>query len=238
MRFVSWNLNHRALPRAIPEWVVPALAYQEPDVVVLTEYVEGPGHTVFVEELANIGLETAFSTRYVKGQNQILIATRGSLRPGSLEAPPMTPAVPPNFLHVGLDEGLDVVGFRMPAFTGAERPVKRQVWEWLISALAPLRDKPAIILGDFNTAPGDSRAYCGDCLDAFIASGWRHVLPTSGYSWRHAQSGTERRIDHAFVTGGLIARAEYSWDFRQLAGSDSTRVGLPDHAMLIASVSQ
>jgi hypothetical protein len=42
MKLLAWNLNHRAAPRRIPSWIAIAINEQAPDVLVLTEYVEGP----------------------------------------------------------------------------------------------------------------------------------------------------------------------------------------------------
>jgi len=236
MRVLAWNLNHRAALREIPEWIAAAIASFDPDAVILTEYVEGSDHQRFLAELAARGLVHVLLTARTNKQNQLLIASREPQRRGALTAPAIHPAVPPNALNVVLENsGLHLLGFRMPAFIGPERPLKRGTWEWLLGAAAELRDRPAIIAGDFNTAPGDAVADCGDCLEVLQKSGWHLARPASGYSWRHAQSGATRQIDHAFLSSSLAAkRAEYSWKFHDLASdAASGKIGLPDHAMLL-----
>ena len=70
--------------------------------------------------------------------------------------------------------------------------------------------------------------------------GWQHVRPASGYSWRHPQFGTERQIDHIFLSASLVPRrVEYLWEFERLALEGTSRkVGRPDHAMLVCEFDQ
>ena len=239
MLLLTWNLNHRAARRRIPAWIVTAIAAQNPDVVVLTEYVEGVDHESFVSSLASLGLSSCVWSSAAKGQNQILIASRQELCRGDLMAPPLHESVPSNALHVVLkDTRVNILGFRMPAFEGKARPLKREVWNWLQNAGATLRQLPSVITGDFNTAPGDSRTYCGDCLEQMSSDGWQHVLPGSGFSWKSARYGTERVIDHTFLSPTFpAAQAAYLWDFHSLAeNAASGIVGFPDHAILITSI--
>jgi hypothetical protein len=51
MKLLAWNLNHRAARRRIPSWIATAINEQAPDVLVLTEYVEGPDHDSFLATL-------------------------------------------------------------------------------------------------------------------------------------------------------------------------------------------
>jgi endonuclease/exonuclease/phosphatase family metal-dependent hydrolase len=134
-----------------------------------------------------------------------------------------------------IESGVELLGFRMPAYEGTDRPMKRRTWEWLIDALKTLRDRPAIIIGDFNTAFGDSVSRCGDCLDALTESGWRPAVPADGFSWRGRTNGTERRIDLAFLSPSATARSvSYSWSFRDIGEEASAmQIGRPDHAMLL-----
>jgi endonuclease/exonuclease/phosphatase family metal-dependent hydrolase len=175
-------------------------------------------------------------TDQVRRQNQLLIASHDRRQPYQLTVPDIHRSVPPNVLAVSLENsGVTVLGFRMPAFDSKDRALKRKTWDWLIGEAGRLRDRPAVIVGDFNTAPGDSKAYCGDCLDELVASGWQHARPASGYSWRHARWKNERQIDHVFLSAPLVPkRAEYLWEFERLApAGTSRRIGLPDHAMLV-----
>jgi len=132
---------------------------------------------------------------------------------------------------------MDVIGFRMPAFAGKQRPRKRETWEWLIGALASL-DRRTVVVGDFNTQQGDARAMCGDCLERIAAFGWTVAIPLDGFSWKSPGRGSGRKLDFALVSPGLrVESVSYSWAFTGLAAEASElRTGLPDHAMLLLHV--
>lgn len=241
MRILTWNLNHRARQRRIPEWVVPAMAAQFPHLVVLTEYVAGPDHEKFLAGLASVGLICNHISVTEGAHNQVLMASRESLTSGTITGPlSIHPSLPSNVLHVVLENsGMDVLGFRMPAYIPRNNALKRATWQWLQGAAAQLQSYRAVIVGDLNTAPGDPESRCGDCLDALIRAGWQHAAPATGYSWKHGASGSERKLDHAFCSRLLVSeRAEYSWSFQSM-GEDaaSAKVGRPDHAMLITEFS-
>jgi hypothetical protein len=216
-------------------WVSRAIAAEAPDVVVLTEYVVGADHDRFLGELTAAGLSHSAVTSLVGRSNQVLVAARQPIEPGLLVAPDFHPSVRPNFQHVRLlVDAIEVIGFRMPVFEVSERPMKRRTWDWLITALRKVRDRPAIIIGDFNTAPGDSTKTCGDCIELLIAEGWTAHVAAEGYSYRRAPDTVGRRIDLAFTSPTLVgAGATYSWVFQMLAvDAVSGSVGRPDHAML------
>ncbi len=241
LRIVAWNLNHRAQVRGIPPWIAAALAAQEPDVVVLTEYVQGPDHARFVHELAAAGLTSMLCSTPVSGQNQVLIASREHLEPGWIVAPALAPSLPSNLLHARLESGLHVVGFRMPAHKKAV--TKRASWDWLQQALrsfdAPHGHAPAVLVGDFNTAIGDPRSTGGDIFERLEREGWNHAQPAEGHSYRDAHSGSERRIDHLLHNKPTdVGEARYDWSFTEQC-EDAARktTGLPDHAMLVAWIS-
>lgn len=240
MRLLIWNLNHRAARRPIPEWLSVAIARWSADVVVLSEYVEGPDHDRFVGQLQAQGLLHSALTERRNGENQLLIASRAPTRRGHLVAPAIHSSVPSNALHVVVEEsGMHMLGCRVPAFTGADaRQFKRRTWEWLLHAAEELHDEPSILAGDFNTAPGDSDAKCGDCFQRLLDAGWRWARPSEGFSFRSENRGSPRQIDHAFVSPALSATyAEYSWEFQSLApDAGSGTVGLPDHAMLVVDL--
>jgi exonuclease III len=235
MRLLAWNLNHRAARRRVPNWVSAAIQVHAPDIAILTEYVEGPDHAKFLNELRTQGLGEISMSGQIGRENQVLICSRKAHDRGALVAPLIHSSVPPNTLHIVFkDTGLHVVGFRMPAFSGPDRRLKRATWDWLLQAAATLKNEVAVIAGDFNTAVGDSPARCGDRLDLLTTSGWLHVRPVSGWSWRHKSSGSERSIDHAFLTPAITSRgADYSWQFRDLdPEAAQEKVGIPDHAIL------
>ena len=70
MKLLAWNLNHRAARRQIPSWIAAAINEQAPDILVLTEYVEGPDHDFFLASLNANGLsEFSCSTRSGREKN-------------------------------------------------------------------------------------------------------------------------------------------------------------------------
>lgn len=234
IRVITWNLNHRAKRHQIPRWIAGSILSAEPDVVVLTEYVEGADHRQFVDDLKAGGLAFFQKTDYTPKENQILIASRESLVRGNISAPGIYSSVPQNVLHVR-QNGVDILGFRMPSGKAFDRPYKRSTWDWLLGAATQLGNKPAIVVGDFNTAPGDTDGYCGDCLEKMAEIGWSRAAST-GYSWKGR--GVERQIDHIFTSPSLtLLDAEYKWNFQELVpDAASGKVGIPDHAMLVADV--
>ena len=238
MRVLTWNLNHRARKRRIADWIAEAVVEQRPDIVVLTEYVEGDDHAKFLDKLGADGLAHSKVSPSTTGHNQVLIAARSPLAIGSLRPDLNHPAVAPNFLHVRTEEGIDVLGFRMPTpLRLADGCSKRQVWEWLIESAQSVADRPAVLIGDFNTALNDAKGFCGDCVAALPAQDWRHAQPATGFSWTTGKPGGERRIDHAFLSLRMrAASAQYLWDFRKYPNAASARVGIPDHAMLVVDV--
>lgn len=241
MKLLAWNLNHRAARRRIPAWIAAAIANEAPHVLVLTEYVEGPDHDLFLSALRGMGLLHHKLSLSEGRHNQILIASQEKLRDGELAPPPLHPAVTSNALHVRcVESGIDILGFRIPAFKPKDRQLKRQTWNWLLGAAEVLAVRKSVIAGDLNTAKGDSKAYCGDCIENLCALGWTHALPTTGYSWRHQASRKERAIDHAFLSPALsFTSTEYSWGFQKLAGPIWTgSVGQPDHAMHVTEIEQ
>lgn len=100
MKLLAWNLNHRAAKRRIPAWIATAIAEQSPDILVLTEYVEGPDHASFLDALSAQGLGNYSLTSQPGGENQLLIASRDPQRRSRLNVPDIHPSVPPNVLEV------------------------------------------------------------------------------------------------------------------------------------------
>src|SRR5258708_38918011 len=80
MKVLAWNLNHRAARRRIPSWIAAAIDEQAPDVLVLTEYVEGPDHDFFLATLNSNGLSTFSCSTQPGRENQVLIASRDTQR--------------------------------------------------------------------------------------------------------------------------------------------------------------
>jgi endonuclease/exonuclease/phosphatase (EEP) superfamily protein YafD len=239
MRVIAWNLNHRAAKRRIPEFVAEELALQQPDAVLLTEYVEGDDQARFFGQMSSFGFGYASLSIRVQRQNQTLIFSKKPILEGNRLETEIDPSISPNYLHVRVDD-LNLIAYRIPAFTSDHQYLKRATWDLLRARLKMLSTGPTVIGGDFNTALEDTYARCGDCLRSLVDSGWVHAVPSTGYSWRAPNGRHERRIDHVFATPGFkVERAIYSWAFlSRLPTGKHGVVGYPDHAMLVVDLTQ
>ncbi len=218
MRLLTWNLNHRARPRAFRSGVSDTIQGLAPDVAVLTEYVEGPSHAQFLAHLTDIGLAHSRLTAPRRGENQLLIASRTRLDVGKIKPPNLDASVPSNVMHVRLP-GLDILGLRIPDYS-PQPALRRECWSWIGSVAAGMQRTPSVIIGDFNTDPAYPRAKCGDRIPALVASGWTWA-EAIGWSYT-APNGAARRLDHAFV----------SPHFR-VTGAEYVRSAFSDHAALV-----
>ena len=55
MRIAAWNLNHRTKEKTIPLTALHGIDSVNADILVLTEYVDGPSRTEFKRSLADMG---------------------------------------------------------------------------------------------------------------------------------------------------------------------------------------
>jgi endonuclease/exonuclease/phosphatase family metal-dependent hydrolase len=236
VRLLAWNVNYRTRPKPVSPLLVGAIAALEPDVAVLTEYVPGTGHAGFLEGLAAIGLRHTRVSHYVPKENGVLVASQGVMEIGAIEAPPIDPSMHSNFLHVYLTaDGFEVLALRVPDYS-KQLPIKRRCWDWILETARQLKDRPAVMLGDFNTDVSYPRARCGDRIAMLVNDGWQHAAPPEGASfWTLRGHGV--RIDHAFVSkhftveGSQYVRQVGSY---QLAGRGSG--ALSDHAALVVDI--
>ncbi len=239
MRLLAWNLNHRARPRVVPEGVSRAIAALAPDVAVLTEYVSRNSHERFIGQLAALGLPHAMASGKVPGQNQVLVASRQRFERGSLRAPDIEPAFPPNVLHVTLPEaGVGILAMRVPDYSH-KAPLRRACWDWIESTAATVRHAPFVILGDLNIDPGYPPKQCGDRIPRLVASGWHWALPPQGGSFWPLKGGTPKRLDHAVVTRHFHrVSAAYVEEVDGIRlGARGGRGALSDHAALVVELS-
>lgn len=236
MRILSWSLNHRGRVHDVPGWVVPAIEAETPDVLVCTDYVRGPRHVEFLAALRAIGLRHSDVTAPLPGSpDVVLVAARESLLGGSVFPPADSPpALRSGVAHAILQEsGVHVLGFRMPRF-GEEAASKRTTWEWLTDAIDPLLEEPAIVVGDFDTAPGAPRRGDADELATLEERGWRVAIPSDGGS-RSTPAGEPEGSDFALVSPRLVlGGAEYGRRFRERAPDAADgEAGVPDRPMLL-----
>lgn len=214
-----------------------ALASLSPDVIVLTEYVEGLYHKKFVSDLEMQGFAHAMTSPITPQENQVFIASRTALEKGVTPELPIEKALTSNVLHVNIpDKNIEVLGLRMPSFktNDPEREKKRNdIWDWITATARIKEERPLIILGDFNTGPKDTGTSGGKRFDQLVREGWSHALPLGSSWWSQNKENGGRQIDHALLSKHFVVRnTEYipergQYIFAQKPGAMS------DHAILL-----
>jgi endonuclease/exonuclease/phosphatase family metal-dependent hydrolase len=162
-----------------------------------------------------------------------LIASRTPIELGPIEAPTIAPSVPSNALHVILpQERIEILGLRVPDYS-KQRAIKRACWNWIIETAKTVKDRPVVILGDFNTGPKYSQSSCGDCIARLILGGWQLASPTDGASYWTLKNGAPCRIDHAFVSEHFtVIDSRYVTEFEGRRFIGVAQQALSDHAIL------
>jgi endonuclease/exonuclease/phosphatase family metal-dependent hydrolase len=206
-----------------------------PDLTVLTEYIPSDSHMRFMQALGSMGLTHTRLSVDVPKENRVLIASRWPLEDGDIRAPPIAPSVPSNALHVCVPErGIEVLGIRVPDYS-RQPPIRRQCWEWLLSAGRAMSARASVIVGDLNTDPSYPRARCGDRIAQLVAAGFTAASPAEGASyWTPRGHGV--RIDHAFTSKSVtFLRAEYVTQVGNHLLARS-RDAYSDHAALLVEI--
>lgn len=226
MRLLAWNIRQGGGARL--RRIVAALERHDADILVLSEYRGGPSAARLLAALDALGYGYATTLMPPPGRSGVLISARCPLRAHAV-------------LDIGLPEPYRMVSADLPAFqlVGIYMPnllAKILYWEALI---ATLRECGAHTLaaGDFNTC----RPYLDEAgaidptahyLDRIAEIGfcdlWRRCYPAAReYSW-FSTRGNGFRIDYAFLSDGLAARAgpiRYAHEERI--------AGISDHSPLI-----
>jgi len=129
MKLLTWNINHRTNEKVIPPLMAEAIDSLEPDIIVLTEFVDGPSRKSFFSELKSFGFSDIKISPGPTGQNHILIAAKTPLIEGEIKAPVIkvtnslgkdqeATALPSNVFHVKVNgPGFDILGIRIPDYS-------------------------------------------------------------------------------------------------------------------------
>jgi endonuclease/exonuclease/phosphatase family metal-dependent hydrolase len=233
LRVLSWNLNHRARAKAIPSTLADSIASLKPNVIVLNEYVHGDSRQPFLEQLAKRGFPY-WQVSHVTPlrQNHVLIPSRTPIDLGCIKAPAIEKFIPSNFLHVSLPhEGCEILGLRIPDYSNDPK-TKRACWNWIIETATTVKDRPFVLIGDFNTDPDDPDALFRDCPGRLIDGGWQLASPGEGASYWTVK-GKPYRLDHAFVSQHFtVLESRYVSDFGALGSIGHSKDALSDHAIL------
>jgi len=231
LRLLAWNIRQGGGKRLAA--IIAALAQHDADILVLSEYRGGDAGARLRAALASIGYDHVTAATPPPGGNGVLIAARRPFDDGGS----VSDVVPEPYRMARAYFGpIRIYGIYMPNLLK-----KIPYWEALIAALAaePLQAE-ALAIGDFNTCrayvdePGAIDA-CAHYMDAVAAIGfcdlWRRRYPEGReFSW-YSTRGNGFRIDHAFLSPALAARAG------EIRYSHEERLsGLSDHSPLLLQI--
>ncbi len=227
MRLLAWNIRQGGgsrLPR-----IADALNRRGADVLVLSEYRGGESGMRLLSALHDLGYRHATTLGPPPNRNGVLIAARCPFR----ERGAVGRGLPEPYRMVSVE----FAAFRLSGIYMPNLLAKAPYWEALIAALSFETTAHALAIGDFNTCRAyvdeagaiDATAHYMDKIEQIgFCDLWRRRYPEGReYSW-FSTRGNGFRIDHAFLSHDLAARAgtiHYSHDERI--------AGLSDHSPLI-----
>lgn len=242
IRIVSWNLGHQTRLAEIHPRFFDAIRALAPDVLVLNEYVHDTKKRIpFIERLAgsNIGLTCHLVSEQIMRpttapadkplrNNQVLVASRFELRPGSLRGPTTADnGGETNFLHAIIDTlSIELVGIRVPAYG---KRMLLPYWDTFLDLANGVVDRKICFVGDFNADPDQNVHTAAKRLASLREKGWRIPKPEGDWSY---QSGT--RIDHALISPSFPAiSAKYIATQDGVILGGTSREAISDHAALV-----
>ena len=227
LRLLAWNIRQGGGAR-LPA-IGAALARHAADIVVLSEYRGGGSAERLLAMLAGLGYRHTTETLPPPGRSGVLIAATRPFRTHGTICDAV--AEPYKMVAVELAD-FRLIGIYMPNLKA-----KVPYWDALIAALAANGEGAAVAIGDFNTCRPyldeagaiDATAYFMDRIAAIgFCDLYRERHPDGrDFSW-YSTRGNGFRIDHAFLSRQLVARAgavRYSHTERL--------AGVSDHSPLI-----
>ena len=227
MRLVAWNILQGA-PKRGPQ-VASALLAHSPDLVILTEFHPVKSRPI-AHALESAGLRHQLAAPAGYGY-EVFMASRAPLR----AQPQADESVAGGYLEAEHPEQRMVVaGVYVPVIAAVPLAEKRRFWGKLHDAAHRHRDRPYLVIGDWNTGdfPLDkeqpTRAFT--CTREYrqmkelgFEEAWRSLNDEQReYTWT-SNRGHGFRIDHAFLSPMLRPRlvgARYSHDERYAKISD------------------
>ena len=227
MRLLAWNIRQGGGSRLAR--IGDALAGHDGDIVVLSEYRGGEAGTRLVATLDRLGYRYVTQLAPPPSRNGVLIAARCAFHEhGAIDG-----GLPEPYRMVSVE----FASFRLSGIYMPNLLAKIPYWEALIAALSSESGGPALAIGDFNTCrPNLDEAGAIDPVAHYMdrveqigfCDLWRHRHPAGReYSW-YSTRGNGFRIDHAFLSQCLTARAG------PIRYSHAERLaGLSDHSPLI-----
>jgi exodeoxyribonuclease-3 len=234
MRLMTWNIRQGGGTRRMPE-IALALLGHAADVIVVSELRSTTGGQI-AGTLADHGWKHQHRTPALPGRNGMLLASKRPLTPlRSADAP----SAPGRWVEVHLpDPDLHIAGVHIP--DGSRDRARKDFWAALLTTARRLRDKTAVLIGDFNTGrhltdEAGKTFSCSEMMGRLASLGfvdaWRAKNPSQReFSW-YSHKGSGFRIDHAFLSQPLAGR------LREAVYSHSEREnGLSDHSVMVVDV--
>ncbi|MEN0020628.1 MAG: endonuclease/exonuclease/phosphatase family protein [Planctomycetota bacterium] len=237
---MTWNILHGGGPRRTP-LIALELVEQQPDILLLTEFRVAKGSQLRAV-LADHGLTHQQTSHPGPRQNGLLLASRWPI--DSVNVPPPTSCAP-RILEADT-AGLRILGLHIPEKRGDSK--RLHAWAHTINRARALADRPAVLLGDFNTGRNgsDGPRHAFDCTQRLgqlatlgYIDAWRTQNPHGvGATWHGELDRREgwtkgRRIDHAWLSAPVSQR------LRAVHHDASTVAqGLSDHTSLVVELAR
>lgn len=184
------------------------------DTVVLTEYKEGPSGEALQALLQQEGFAHFLVPEHMpRHKLGCAVASRLPLIATSpVHKPPTEPWRAISFMQ----QGIEVHGMYVPATA----PAIFDFWNWLLDTAARWKDRPGLLMGDFNTGVSsvDSSTYQFAAHEQFVALQsmgfvdlWRRQHPEErDYTW-YSSTGNGFRLDHAFASPAAASAVSGVW---------------------------
>lgn len=243
MKIATWNVNHRAVRKTIPDTIAPAICSLSADILVFTEFVNcdtKEDRKAFYSHLQDAGYVHQILSPQTPKQNHILIAARIPIVQGDLKASAtIQSAVPSNFLHVICeDSGTEIIGIRVPDYSKTGyKEVAQKYWSWFSSLTDEIGNRSIIMTGDFNIDPEMKKYKFRHHLTDLLDNGWQLASPIEGASYYANKNNAPHRLDHTFLTDRFeIKEAMYIQEVADLWKCGVEKYKEPDHAILVVEV--
>jgi endonuclease/exonuclease/phosphatase family metal-dependent hydrolase len=235
LRLATWNLNNRVGKVRFRLEAARAAVALGADVIAFTEYFPREQEPTFLGILEGGGWLHQHVSREPPHEiaNCVLIVSKVPMEPLELALPTFDRQFPANILCVSLPSlGLSIVGVRVPYYVAETRPLFLAAWDWIEQTAAALRNRPAVILGDFNIAEQAPRAKGGEHFRRILSNSWHRAQPQGKVSY-FGHNGSRTEIDHIIAT----THCSLGGDSYVQASGDLTLAGGPgaisDHAALV-----